>query len=233
MCQCQQYTKAEDRAAEFHLQWSSEASSLSSRRDLLFEQLYSRLVENTVAKGVFLESLESYIVADRLGHLTTPIMRDLLAHYHSSGLMDSLERCIVHLDITSLDIQQVCLPELPACMCELDEFGSNLTTCECVNQEQTLCKKCAVFWCQVVQVCWENKLHDALVYVFNRGMNDYVTPMEVSCRSKWYSYPEFKKKNVFTVFFLLINDHFGIHFHIIVIIKVINKSREATHCSYL
>lgn len=93
--------------------------------DLLFEQLYSRLVENTVAKGVFLESLESYIVADRLGHLTTPIMRDLLAHYHSSGMMDSLERCIVHLDITSLDIQQVCLP-----------------ACVCVNWTNRHCKKC-------------------------------------------------------------------------------------------
>nr|XP_046257105.1 vacuolar protein sorting-associated protein 8 homolog isoform X3 [Scatophagus argus] len=109
---------------------------LLQRPDLLFNQLYTRLVENTVAKGVFLESLESYIVADRLGHLTTPIMRDLLAHYHGSGMMDSLERCIVHLDITSLDIQQV------------------------------------------VQVCWENQLYDAMIYVFNSGMNDYITPME-------------------------------------------------------
>ncbi|XP_030298154.1 vacuolar protein sorting-associated protein 8 homolog isoform X4 [Sparus aurata] len=109
---------------------------LLQRPDLLFNQLYSRLVENTVAKGVFLESLESYIVADRLGHLTTPIMRDLLAHYQSNGMMDSLERCIVHLDITSLDIQQV------------------------------------------VQVCWDNQLYDAMIYVFNSGMNDYITPME-------------------------------------------------------
>lgn len=75
--------------------------------DLLFEQLYPQLVENTVAKGVFLESLESHIVADRLGHLPTPVMKDLLTHYQSSCMMDSLERCIVHLDITSLDIQQV------------------------------------------------------------------------------------------------------------------------------
>lgn len=60
-----------------------------------------------IAKGVFLESLESYIVANRLCHLTTPIMKDLLAHYHDSGMMDSLERCIVHLDVTNLDIQQV------------------------------------------------------------------------------------------------------------------------------
>ncbi|XP_039994817.1 vacuolar protein sorting-associated protein 8 homolog isoform X2 [Xiphias gladius] len=109
---------------------------LLQRADLLFNQLYAQLVENTVAKGVFLESLEAYIVVDRLGHLTTPIMRDLLAHYHANAMMDSLERCIVHLDVTSLDIQQV------------------------------------------VQVCWENQLYDAMIYVFNSGMNDYVTPME-------------------------------------------------------
>ncbi|XP_070771676.1 vacuolar protein sorting-associated protein 8 homolog [Enoplosus armatus] len=109
---------------------------LLQRADLLFNQLYTRLVENMVAKGVFLESLESYIVADRLGHLTTPIMRDLLAHYQGNGMMDSLERCIVHLDVTSLDIQQV------------------------------------------VQVCWENQLYDAMIYIFNSGMNDYITPME-------------------------------------------------------
>uniref|UniRef100_A0A4W6F917 VPS8 subunit of CORVET complex n=1 Tax=Lates calcarifer TaxID=8187 RepID=A0A4W6F917_LATCA len=115
---------------------------LLQRADLLFNQLYARLAENTVAKGVFLESLETYIVADRLGHLTTPIMRDLLAHYHSNGMMDSLERCIVHLDVTSLDIQQV------------------------------------------VRVCWENQLYDAMIYVFNSGMNDYITPMEVSPRPK-------------------------------------------------
>ncbi|XP_051936976.1 vacuolar protein sorting-associated protein 8 homolog isoform X2 [Hippocampus zosterae] len=109
---------------------------LLQRTDLLFDQLYARLVENVVAKGVFLEALESYIVMDRLGHLPTPIMKDLLAHYHSNGLMDNLERCIVRLDVTSLDIQQV------------------------------------------VQVCWENQLYDAMIYVFNSGMNDYITPME-------------------------------------------------------
>ncbi|XP_023183380.1 vacuolar protein sorting-associated protein 8 homolog isoform X2 [Xiphophorus maculatus] len=109
---------------------------LLQKADLLFNQLYSRLVENMVAKGVFLESLESYIVANRLGHITTPVMKDLLAHYHDNGMMDSLERCIVHLDVTSLDIQQV------------------------------------------VQVCWNNQLYDAVIYIFNRGMNDYITPME-------------------------------------------------------
>ncbi|XP_034040433.1 vacuolar protein sorting-associated protein 8 homolog [Thalassophryne amazonica] len=109
---------------------------LLQRVDLLFEQVYGQLVENVVAKGVFLESLESYIVADRLGHLPTHIMRDLLAHYHGNSMMDSFERCIVHLDVTSLDMQKV------------------------------------------VQICWENQLYDAMIYIFNSGMNDYITPME-------------------------------------------------------
>lgn len=33
---------------------------------------------------------------------------------------------------------------------------------------------------KVVRVCWENQLYDAMIYVFNSGMNDYITPMEVS-----------------------------------------------------
>ncbi|XP_077469477.1 vacuolar protein sorting-associated protein 8 homolog isoform X4 [Stigmatopora argus] len=109
---------------------------LLQKTDLLFDQLYAQLVENVVAKGIFLELLESYIVMDRLGPLSPQIMKDLLAHYHSNGLMDNLGRCIVHMDVTSLDVQQV------------------------------------------VQICWENQLYDAMIYVFNSGMNDYITPME-------------------------------------------------------
>uniref|UniRef100_A0A8C9SUW2 VPS8 subunit of CORVET complex n=1 Tax=Scleropages formosus TaxID=113540 RepID=A0A8C9SUW2_SCLFO len=111
---------------------------LLHRTDLLFGQIYSRLVENSVAKGVFLESLEPYILSERIGCLTAPIMRDLLSHFQENGMMDSVENCLVHMDITSLDIQQV------------------------------------------VQMCWEHQLYDAMIYVFNSGMNDYISPMEVS-----------------------------------------------------
>lgn len=139
--------------------------------DLLFEQLYPQLVENMVAKGVFLESLESHIVADRLGHLPTPIMKDLLTHYQSSGMMDSLETCIVHLDITSLDIQQV----------RVDQFVQRFVW---VKQNSCPLIACVSFF-KVVQVCWENHLYDAVIYVFNRGMNDYTTPMEVRAPHTW------------------------------------------------
>ncbi|XP_024140976.1 vacuolar protein sorting-associated protein 8 homolog [Oryzias melastigma] len=113
-----------------------EYSLLLHRLDLLFDELYPRLAVSPVAKAIFLESLESHIVSTRLDHLPTPVIKDLLSHYHTNGMMDSLERCIVHLDVTSLDIQQV------------------------------------------VQVCWTNRLYDAVIYIYNRGMNDFITPME-------------------------------------------------------
>ncbi|MGH0136272.1 UNVERIFIED_CONTAM: hypothetical protein FKN15_064524 [Acipenser sinensis] len=109
---------------------------LLQRTDLLFNQIYSKLGENSVAKGVFLECLEPYILSDRLTGLTPHVMKDLLVHFQDNGMMDSIEACIVHLDITSLDIQQV------------------------------------------VQMCWEHHLHDAMIYVYNSGMNDYINPME-------------------------------------------------------
>ncbi|XP_036401275.1 LOW QUALITY PROTEIN: vacuolar protein sorting-associated protein 8 homolog [Megalops cyprinoides] len=109
---------------------------LLQRTDLLFSQIYSRLTENSVARGVFLQSLEPYILSERLGCLTAPVMRDLLGHFQDNGMMESVENCLVHMDITSLDIQQV------------------------------------------VQMCWENQLYDAMIYVFNSGMNDYISPME-------------------------------------------------------
>ncbi|XP_051558427.1 vacuolar protein sorting-associated protein 8 homolog isoform X3 [Myxocyprinus asiaticus] len=107
-----------------------------SLRDLLFNQIYPRLVENSVAKGVFLESLEPYILSERIGCLTAPVMRDLLSYFQENGMMESVEGCLVHMDITNLDIQQV------------------------------------------VQMCWDNQLYDAMIYVFNSGMNDYISPME-------------------------------------------------------
>uniref|UniRef100_A0A8C3X6S9 Vacuolar protein sorting-associated protein 8 homolog n=1 Tax=Catagonus wagneri TaxID=51154 RepID=A0A8C3X6S9_9CETA len=31
---------------------------------------------------------------------------------------------------------------------------------------------------QIVLMCWENRLYDAMIYVYNRGMNDFISPME-------------------------------------------------------
>ncbi|XP_005999154.1 vacuolar protein sorting-associated protein 8 homolog isoform X1 [Latimeria chalumnae] len=109
---------------------------LLQRTDLLFGQIYSKLSENSVAKGVFLECLEPYILQNKLTGVTPQVMKDLLIHFQDNDMMENIEACIVHMDITSLDIQQV------------------------------------------VRMCWDNHLYDAMIYVYNSGMNDYISPME-------------------------------------------------------
>ena len=32
---------------------------------------------------------------------------------------------------------------------------------------------------QMVKLCWAHGLYDAIFYVYNRGMHDYTTPLEV------------------------------------------------------
>ncbi|XP_069471841.1 vacuolar protein sorting-associated protein 8 homolog isoform X2 [Ambystoma mexicanum] len=109
---------------------------LLEHTDLLFNQLYDKFSENSVAKGIFLECLETYILRDQLVGLTAQVMKDLLIHFQDRNMMGSVEACIVHMDVTSLDIQQIVL------------------------------------------MCWENHLYDAMIYVYNSGMNDFISPME-------------------------------------------------------
>ncbi|NWI91839.1 VPS8 protein, partial [Pitta sordida] len=109
---------------------------LLQRMDLLFNQIYDKMSENSVAKGIFLECLEPYILSDKLMGITAQVMKDLLLHFQDKNRLENLEACIVHMDITSLDIQQVVL------------------------------------------LCWENRLYDAMIYVYNSGMNDFISPME-------------------------------------------------------
>ncbi|XP_058151470.1 vacuolar protein sorting-associated protein 8 homolog isoform X2 [Dasypus novemcinctus] len=109
---------------------------LLQRKDLLFSQMYDKLSENSVAKGVFLECLQPYILSDKLVGITPQVMKDLIVHFQDKKLMENVEALIVHMDITSLDIQQVVL------------------------------------------MCWENRLYDAMIYVYNRGMNEFISPME-------------------------------------------------------
>lgn len=31
---------------------------------------------------------------------------------------------------------------------------------------------------QVVSLCWSHGLYDAIIYIYNKAMNDYTTPLE-------------------------------------------------------
>ncbi|KAK7507486.1 hypothetical protein BaRGS_00001421 [Batillaria attramentaria] len=77
------------------------------KMDVLFGRIYERFAVDVIAKGTFLECLEPYIQTDRLTAIPPAVMKDFVDHYESRGMLDSVESCIVHLDIASLDIHQV------------------------------------------------------------------------------------------------------------------------------
>lgn len=59
-----------------------------------------------------------------------------MRHYEKQGMLEALEACIVHLDVSSLDIDQV------------------------------------------MRLCRTSGLYDAMIHILNRGLRDYVTPLE-------------------------------------------------------
>lgn len=102
--------------------------------DYLFDTVYERYADAGV-NGVFLEVIEPYIITDRLHDLPPGMMKDLVNHYRSEGLLKRVEQIIWHIDPQCLDIDQV------------------------------------------VSMCSQEGLYDAMMYVWNRSMNDYVSPV--------------------------------------------------------
>ncbi|KAK9093770.1 hypothetical protein Scep_025239 [Stephania cephalantha] len=105
------------------------------RIDILFDEIFSKFV--TVQHGgTFLELLEPYILKDMLGCLPPEIMQALVEHYSKKGWLQRVEQCVLHMDISSLDFNQV------------------------------------------VRLCREHGLYGALIYLFNKGLDDFKTPLE-------------------------------------------------------
>ncbi|KAJ8626194.1 hypothetical protein MRB53_019501 [Persea americana] len=105
------------------------------RTDILFDEIFSKFVA-VQQGGTFLELLEPYILKDMLGCLPPEIMQALVEHYSSKGWLQRVEQCVLHMDISSLDFNQV------------------------------------------VKLCREHGLYGALIYLFNRGLDDFKTPLE-------------------------------------------------------
>ncbi|XP_057981031.1 uncharacterized protein LOC131166457 isoform X2 [Malania oleifera] len=115
------------------------------RTDILFDEIFSKFVAVN-HRDTFLELLEPYILKDMLGSLPPEIMQALVEHYSSKGWLQRVEQCVLHMDISSLDFNQV------------------------------------------VKLCREHGLYGALVYLFNRGLDDFRAPLEelltVLCNSE-------------------------------------------------
>ncbi|PSS23502.1 Vacuolar protein sorting-associated protein [Actinidia chinensis var. chinensis] len=105
------------------------------RTNILFDEILSKFVA-VQHKETFLELLEPYILKDMLGTLPPEIMQALVEHYSTKGWLQRVEQCVLHMDISSLDFNQV------------------------------------------VRLCREHRLYGALVYLFNRGLDDFRAPLE-------------------------------------------------------
>ncbi|XP_076368429.1 vacuolar protein sorting 8 isoform X2 [Tachypleus tridentatus] len=77
------------------------------RSEILFGKIFERFSADPIACGVFLESLESYILDSRLPSLSPIIAKEFVAHFTERQRFEALEACIVRLNITCLDIHQV------------------------------------------------------------------------------------------------------------------------------
>ncbi|CAN7990373.1 unnamed protein product [Ixodes hexagonus] len=102
----------------------------------LFEKLYSTFGADPLAKGCFLESLPQHILDGRLSRLGPQLAKEFVQQLASKQQFETLESCLVRLDIACLDIHQV------------------------------------------MTLCWTHCLYDGIIYVYNRGMNDYTTPIK-------------------------------------------------------
>ncbi|KAG5009010.1 hypothetical protein JHK87_017525 [Glycine soja] len=105
------------------------------RTDILFDEIFNKFVD-VQQRETFLELLEPYILKDMLGSLPPEIMQELVEYYSTKGWLQRVEQCVLHMDISSLDFNQV------------------------------------------VRLCREHGLYSALVYVFNKGLDDFRAPLE-------------------------------------------------------
>ncbi|KAK9369674.1 Golgi CORVET complex core vacuolar protein 8-domain-containing protein [Lipomyces kononenkoae] len=113
---------------------SFEALYVADALDVLFDSVYEYF-ENANMRGIYFETLEPYIVSEKILSVPPAIVKELINIYASLALNDRLEEMICHLDTSTLDIDQV----------------------------TTLCRNYG--------------LYDALVYVWNQALGDYISPM--------------------------------------------------------
>lgn len=102
--------------------------------DFLFEEAYA-WYEDGDSEGIFLETLEPYILDKQIASIPPTVVKAMVTHYVTKGMESRLEEMICQMETATLDIDQV----------------------------TTLCK--------------QHNLYDALIYVWNQALGDYITPL--------------------------------------------------------
>lgn len=102
--------------------------------DFLFDEAYEWYEEGN-SEGIFLETLEPHILEKHITTIPPTVVKTMVTHFVSKGNENRLEEMICHMDIATLDIDQITI------------------------------------------LCKQHNLYDALIYVWNQALSDYVTPL--------------------------------------------------------
>lgn len=84
---------------------------LLSRSEALFDDIAPKFLSSPFSSA-FLCQLEPRILADELPSLAPEVMQALVEHFAHSGQLERVEKCVLKLDILSLDLNQL----IPLCL---------------------------------------------------------------------------------------------------------------------
>ncbi|KAI0126477.1 vacuolar assembly/sorting protein VPS8 [Xylariales sp. AK1849] len=125
-------------ADDQHLQELAETCFIACESigdiNFLFDEMYEWYEEGDT-EGIFLETLEPYILERTIAVVPPTVVKAMVTHYVRKGWESRLEEIICHMETATLDIDQITL------------------------------------------LCKQHNLYDALIYVWNQALRDYITPL--------------------------------------------------------
>ena len=109
-----QATSGEDDQAHVHAESVARATlavclAVDSLDKMYDQSIYDPLMEATHGKEAFIERIVPHIINDELRSLPPEVMQSLVTHFASKGEHSIIEKCVLRMDVTSLDVNQVAI----------------------------------------------------------------------------------------------------------------------------
>jgi vacuolar protein sorting-associated protein 8 len=79
---------------------------VTNRLDLLYGEIFNRFVAVGQVR-TFLDMLEPYVLNDRLRYMGPEVLLSLIEHCQDKRDLPTVERCLLHMDVTELDFDHV------------------------------------------------------------------------------------------------------------------------------
>lgn len=80
---------------------------MTDNYDILYDSIYRRLERDSIAKPIFFDFLEEYLLEDRLHLLPPSLVHDYLSYLNNECQYSLFESAVTHIPIETLDLHQV------------------------------------------------------------------------------------------------------------------------------